>query len=333
MAELAVQLGTVRTQRLVWGTIPPPSALPLVRGIDWVSDGYYRFYARPWSRARFNPRHSPHLTGGEMRAVDGAVEVYNAAVVAAVERARANGHDWRVADVAGLYRRVAVLTGDDPDRKAFLPPALARLKPEYSGRFFVSDDLGRLEGGFFSLDGVSPTGVGQGLIAREYLRALADPAAAVPVPKVDFDALLPRDDLMRNPPALTRATVSVLAMMRRTTEPWSLRVLAIIGRAGGRGLAFAARFLLPAVLAAAVVLLVLGRDRVLDAGIAAVAGVALGVRLLTISVPARRDRAFDRLADRWGPAAPTAYAISTLVIAVLFATARPTYSTSSAWPR
>ncbi len=53
-----------------------------------------------------------------------------------------------------------------------LPPALPRLDPVPSTRFFRSGPEGRTEGGLFSLDGVHPTTIAYGIVAQEVIKVM-----------------------------------------------------------------------------------------------------------------------------------------------------------------
>ena len=71
---------------------------------------YFPYYTRPWiTDERFDPRSDPHITDRQARAVDYAIDLYNDAITAVVERARTGSpaRDWYLLDIAGLLDRLA----------------------------------------------------------------------------------------------------------------------------------------------------------------------------------------------------------------------------------
>jgi hypothetical protein len=110
-----------------------------------------------------------------------------------------------------------------------LPPELTALTPVPSTRFFLSGPEGRTDGGLFSLDGVHPTTIGYGVIAREVIRIMNDharvpfftPDGAVRAPAavgVDFARVLPSDTLITRPPRAFSSTLALLGWLDETVD-------------------------------------------------------------------------------------------------------------------
>lgn len=236
LADLVEAVGQIRARHTIWCTVPHVTIAPVARGIGGkVAPGsrYFPYYARPWVKDhQFDPTRDPHLTELDARAVDAAIDLYNARIEQVVRDARrgaddAGPRDWFLLDIAGFLDRLAwrrYMT--DPNARpswwtpCTLPPALAALQPPPDSRFLVSDGRGgRAAGGLFSLDGVHPTTVGYGLIAQEIIKI--QELAGVPFPDltgkprqgpilVDFDRLLRRDTLVNHPPQNLDSTVDIL---------------------------------------------------------------------------------------------------------------------------
>lgn len=223
----------IRARHVIWGTVPHVTIAPIARGVGGkVKPGsrYFKHYTRPWIRDQdFDPEEDrPCLNADEARAVDSAIDQYNVAIREAVEAARREGRDWRLLDVCGLLDRMASRRYvDDPqvkkpawwdDYPSPLPEQLAALSPTPDTRFFASGSGGRTAGGLISLDGVHPTTIAYGVLAREFIKVMVDagvvfrdssgrPRADV---DVDFQRLIALDGLISRPPASLSSDVALI---------------------------------------------------------------------------------------------------------------------------
>ncbi|WP_432523898.1 hypothetical protein [Kineococcus sp. SYSU DK006] len=205
---LAARVERVDADHVLWATVPHVTIPPVTRGLGGPLPGlprYFRFYGRPWKSDRtFDPDRDRHLTGGQVWAVDLAVDEYNRALVQVVERARQAGRDWRVVDQGAVLDRLAVRRNDELEARPveFPPWPLPAELRDLDTRFFGTDEAGnRTRGGLFGLDGIHPTTCGYGIVAQEFTRAMH--AAGVEFtagPDLDFAALRRRDSLVRSPP-------------------------------------------------------------------------------------------------------------------------------------
>jgi hypothetical protein len=224
----------IKARHVIWCTVPHVTIVPIARGVgDKLRPGsrYYPFYTRPWIEDKdFSATQDPHITGPQARAVDYAIDLYNADIEKVVldERSKATPSDWLLLDIAGLLDRLAARRYiNDPNARPPwwkpypLPPALKALQPELDSRFLTGDgNGGRGSGGLFSLDGVHPTTVGYGLIAQEMINIMAGAGVQFrhangtqrqgPV-LVDFERLIARDTLVRFPPQIIRSGLKMLA--------------------------------------------------------------------------------------------------------------------------
>jgi hypothetical protein len=233
LAELKAQVERIDARVVVWATVPHVTIAPLARGVGpklRPGSRYFPHYTRPWvDDERFDPGQDPHLTGAQACAIDAAIDAYNDAIQATVERARAAGRDWYLLELAGMLDRLAHRRFiDDPDARPSwwtpypLPAALRALRPLPDSRFLTGDGKGgRATGGWFSLDGVHPTTVGYGLIADELIRIMR--LAGIECGGVDFERLIELDTLIERPPQNLRAGLRTLAWGDQALD-WFTRI-------------------------------------------------------------------------------------------------------------
>ncbi len=227
---LVRRLRTVAAHRVLLATVPHVTIAPIAKGVNpnrpgekWrAGSRYFPYYTDPWiDEVDFRPAKHRHLTHQQARAIDSAIDQYNETIAEAVRQARGDGREWFVLDLCGLLDRLAyrryvkddaararngvpvVRNGDAVEHK--LPEAIEHL----DSRFFLSDRSGVLQGGLFGLDGIHPTTVGYGLVAKEVLAVLA--RAGVPSKPIDFNALLAADTLNSQPPALVTQALKLIA--------------------------------------------------------------------------------------------------------------------------
>ncbi len=249
LAEVEKAVAAVQARHVIWCTVPHVTIAPIARGIGHkVAPGsrYFPYYTRPWVEdADFGPADDKHITAEQARAVDCAIDMYNDAIQRVVEQARGgkNGakRDWYLIDMAGLLDRLAsrrYITDPNAQPEWWtpypLPPALKALDPVPDSRFTTGDGRGgRASGGLFSLDGVHPTTVAYGLIAQEMINVMrlagVEFAHSTGLPRpdpvtVDFDHLILRDSLVRQPPQNLRPGLEMLGWADETLD-WVKRTL------------------------------------------------------------------------------------------------------------
>jgi hypothetical protein len=229
---VAEEVRKVRARHVIWATVPHVTIAPLARGVGGkVRPGsrYFHHYVRPWiSDSDFNPDEDhPYLTSDDARAVDSAIDQYNDAIVATVRAGREEGRDWRLLDVCGVLDRMAFRRYvEDPQMEPpswwspyQLPDDLAALQPTPDTRFFASGPKGRTAGGLVSLDGVHPTTIAYGVLAREFMKVMQEAgvvfydSAGSPRSQVDVDfkRLVSLDSLISSPPASLSSNVASIA--------------------------------------------------------------------------------------------------------------------------
>ena len=228
--ELATQLLAINAENVIVATVPHVTIAPIARGVGAkirTGSRYFPYYTRPWIEdADFDPADDPHLDERQARAIDAAIDQYNAHIVQSVRNARLAGKNWYVLEVCGMLDRLAQRRYIDDFnarpgwwRPYELPATLASLAPPVDSRFFSSDPSGRLRGGLFSLDGVHPTTVAYGLVAQEVVRIMQQAGVVfrlgngAPRPgsvQVDFERLLAEDTLVSHPPKNLKNATSTI---------------------------------------------------------------------------------------------------------------------------
>jgi hypothetical protein len=231
-ALVAAELRRVRARHVIIGTVPSVTIAPIARGVNGkaaIGSRYFPYYTRPWiSDEDFDPDSDPHITEDEARAVDSAIDAFNKTIIESVRAARTDGLDWYLFDLGGLLDRLATkrYMADPAARPSWwtpyeLPPELARLDPVPNTRFFAAGPAGRTDGGLFSLDGVHPTTIANGLIAHEVIKVMNEagvqfrtPANAVrPAGAVDFARVLASDTLITRPPTSLAENLATLGWL------------------------------------------------------------------------------------------------------------------------
>lgn len=242
--RLAERLKGVEAERTFLATVPHVTIAPVCRGVSPRANadrpervgGYYEFYTHFWIwDDDFDPDRDPHITREDARAVDGAIDEYNAHIK---EVAEANG--WFVIDFCEILDRIAFRRRAGVVAYEFPAGLVEALKKNEATRFRVRPDGTVLldsrylrlperepavaaptldwqrayRGGLFGLDGVHPTTIGYGIVAHEVLAAMqrAGVPAADPA-KLPWDAIVAADSLVTEPPAILGSLQDTLKFM------------------------------------------------------------------------------------------------------------------------
>ena len=215
------QVKGIRARHVIWATVPHVTIAPIARGVATKvrpNSRYFPYYTRPWiTDDAFHPNDDPCITAAQARAIDSAIDQYNAAIVDAVRVARRDEQrDWYLLDMAGVLDRLAYRRYRDPLARPDwwtpyeLPPILEALAPPPDSRFMQTGPDGRTQGGLFSLDGVHPTTIAYGLMAQEFINIMQRAGVVFYLgdgrtPRhgavnVDFRRLIGVDSLISHPP-------------------------------------------------------------------------------------------------------------------------------------
>jgi hypothetical protein len=241
LRELEAKVADLKARHVIWWSVPHVTIAPLAHGV-----GDKPFYSRYFTRytyvftpdERFDANIQESLTNDEARVIDAAIDSYNRMIKSVVKRARRKGLDWYYFDICGLldsmaYRRYL----EDPRSRPkwfvpyVFPPEFANLSPIPDTRFTTSDGRGRLTGGLIGLDGVHPTTVGYGIVAREMIRVMEKAgvdffdSAGDPRPTpviVDWQRLFDAEPLVSHPPASLAEDLGIVGRIVDELELWRL---------------------------------------------------------------------------------------------------------------
>ncbi len=168
------------------GNIPLITICPFIKGIGHgrtTTDGHYfeRYTFFPFDE-RLADKTRKFLTFDQVRLIDAYVTQYNRSITRLVdEKNRQLGRErYVVVDVAGVARELAFKRNKGQPTYEF-PSAIATLAPVPTTEQYATNTQGALtRGGLFSLDGVHPGAIGQGIIAREFITAMCDAGVNFP---------------------------------------------------------------------------------------------------------------------------------------------------------
>ncbi len=238
--RLADRLEELQAERVFLATVPHVTIAPLARGVGSgppdrlaADPRYFKFYTYFWiTDSLFEPGLHPHLTGEQARAIDQIIDAYNSIIRLAVAQRRQRGLAWHVVDICDALDRVAFRRY----REAGLTPKggtyefcaswnaalAAQGLLELTTQFLCADEHRLRRGGLFSLDGLHPTVMCQGLLAHEFIEVMRRSGVTFVAPEqggslVDFAKVLSRDQLVSRPPAVLDDTVAVLHWL----EEWA----------------------------------------------------------------------------------------------------------------
>jgi hypothetical protein len=204
---------------------------PIARGFGGkvgAASRYFRYYGRPWveeDAILANPERYPHLTAGQVRAVDSAIDQYNETICDQVRAARTSGLDWHVIDLCGVLDRLALrryIEHPEAQPDWWTPYEIPQALVDALGftpttAFLHSDPGGITAGGIVGLDGVHPTTSGYSLIAHECIKVMKKIGVRLYTPageeredaQVDFARVAHDDTLLSDPLKSGASTVEL----------------------------------------------------------------------------------------------------------------------------
>ncbi len=172
------------------GTVPLVTIAPIAKGVGETTeipivsevDGkkivtnsvYYKYYTYFPFTEKFAVETGNYLTMQDALHIDNCIREYNKFIYREVERLNTK-HDterYFVVDTCKMLEDLAYKrnNGRPPYE---LPRELKFLYPPVNTKYYHADRQGNLkQGGLFSLDGVHPTAIGQGIIAYEFLKTM-----------------------------------------------------------------------------------------------------------------------------------------------------------------
>ncbi len=189
------------------GTVPQVSIAPFLKGMGPTTningDLYFKYYTYfPFSED-FAYKNDQHLTINQVLHIDHCVEAYNTFIKSEVNRLNLTyGQDkhYYIVDMAQALHDMAwkrnngMPTYPFPDFFEFVYP---RIDTKY---YHVSSNGTIKQGGIFSLDGVHPSAIGQGLIAHEFINQMQAAGVAIqPFTNTEWADIFASDTLYSRP--------------------------------------------------------------------------------------------------------------------------------------
>ena len=212
-----------REWKVFIGTIPAVTVAPLAKGVgdpvclpdpfEHLQNGawYYRYYTYFIFDEDFAHSSDVKLTRDQAYHIDWTIAAYNRIIKRLVgsknaEHQAADKRDrYFVVDISTSFLDLAFKRNKGrPTYK--LPPHLDGLNPTPNTKYYHATKRGRVEqGGIFSLDGVHPSAIGQGLLAHEFLGEMQARGVTGAMPgNLDWRRIVARDSLWSHPISLMR---------------------------------------------------------------------------------------------------------------------------------
>lgn len=234
--------------RVFIGTIPHVTIAPLVKGVGskvrldkrgW----YYEYYTYFPFDAAFAKKSGIFLTMQRAIFLDDVIDIYNETLRRLVGQANARlrqrglTEKFFLVDVSGALDEIAYRRNNGKPTYAF-PHFFKQLDPPVNSLYYHANREGKIErGGLFSLDGVHPSPLLQGLIAHEFLLAMkaagVTDAQTYPHEPLPWQQILATDRLYGEPIPLMSELYEHLRLAkvfvkwchlmnwgRKTGDPW-----------------------------------------------------------------------------------------------------------------
>jgi hypothetical protein len=162
------------------GTIPLVTICPLIKGVgeshfveregrDCVYFKYYTYF--PYEED-FATQSNLYLSFQDALFIDDCIRQYNQSIrkIIAMYNEKNGREAYHVVDICNALNEMALKRNDyNPTYK--YPDYFTNKYPRVDTKFYNVDRQGNLkQGGLFSLDGVHPSAIGQGLLAYEFLK-------------------------------------------------------------------------------------------------------------------------------------------------------------------
>ncbi len=194
--------------RVFVGTVPLVTIAPLAKGVGETTtierDGkpciYYKYYTYFPFEELFARETGIQLTMQDAIHIDDCIRAYNATIKSLVAdlNARHGRERYAIVDLADALDQIAYKRNDGQPPYQF-PSFFDFVYPPVNTKYYHANAEGRLvQGGLFSLDGVHPSAIGQGLIAYEFLKVLARSSVGVDT-ELPWGAIFASDRLYSEP--------------------------------------------------------------------------------------------------------------------------------------
>lgn len=199
--------------RVFVGTVPAVSIAPLAKGVGDSFDLDDPFgvvmpkakYSRYYTYALFDENYAhdggKKLDMRDIYSIDSYIAEYNKVIrrEVAARNTTAGTQRFHIVDICEVLLRAAWKRNNGAPTYKWPEGVLARF-PMIDTRFYHANHEGRMEqGGLFSMDGIHPTAIGQGLIAHEFLKVIRAARPSLKLGTLDWNAIYASDALYQDP--------------------------------------------------------------------------------------------------------------------------------------
>jgi hypothetical protein len=191
------------------GTVPYLTIAPFIKGIgpEVRVDGkgaFYERYTYVFYDEDYARKKGCSLSIDQVLQIDDYVDEYNKAIRELINlknREHENNNrqkPYHIVDICEAFNRMAWKRNKGKPPFVY-PPYFKTIESPVNTKYYHTDTSGRIvQGGIFSLDGVHPSAVGQGLIAAEFMKVM-EGAGVVFKNSLDWKKIFDSDTLYRKP--------------------------------------------------------------------------------------------------------------------------------------
>ena len=158
-----------------------------------------------------------HLNQSEIIHIDNVIRHYNRIIQEQVAKAneRIGTPRFYLVDI-GTHLSQMAIKRNHANPEYIFPKYFEFIHPKVDIRYYGTDRKGNMKsGGLFSLDGVHPSAIGQGLIAWEFLKVMEKAGLAGAKPDdLPWKKIFDSDDLRKNPLKITQEIYDNIKMKR-----------------------------------------------------------------------------------------------------------------------
>ncbi|MGH3149067.1 MAG: hypothetical protein ACRDTR_25070, partial [Rubrobacter sp.] len=198
--------------RVFVGNVPLVTIAPLAKGVgptteikrEGKSSIYFKYYTFfPFEENDVREKDLMYLSLAEALHIDDCIRAYNRDICRLLDE-KNEEHPrkrYHLVDTCGVLERLAFKRNAGQVEYKF-PEYFDFVYPRVDTKYYHADRRNRLrQGGLFSLDGVHPTAIGQGIVAHEFLKVMKRSGVAVGG-DLDWPSIFASDTLYSSPIAV-----------------------------------------------------------------------------------------------------------------------------------
>ncbi|MEH1794976.1 MULTISPECIES: hypothetical protein [unclassified Nostoc] len=193
------------------GTVPFVTIAPLAKGVGSTTaidvpgeekpSIYYKYYTYfPFEEDTVKETGTLYLTLQDALYIDDCIRTYNQVIKELVKSKNSQYSQprYHIVDLANALQQIAFKRNAGDVQYKF-PEYFNFVYPQVNTKYYHADTIGRLrQGGLFSLDGIHPSAIGQGLIAYEFLKEM-EKVGVVNSTDLDWKSIFSSDQLYSEP--------------------------------------------------------------------------------------------------------------------------------------